>query len=126
MGEKRTTLVPKSFADDQYRRGYSKGTYAGERDIAKVRSDCAAAIDAFRERAERAEAGLGLGVCGACRHWRRERACAWGTCALTEDILTLSWPWRGEPQQKIITQENFGCVRFQKTGSASPIQGAAT
>lgn len=97
-----------------YKRGYSKGYSTGIRQIADVRQECRGAVDAFRERAERAEAGLGLGICQNCKHWQRGKGNAkWGLCTLTDKMVTWPWPWRGQPEQEILTQERFGCVRFQ-------------
>lgn len=101
------------MSSPDYKRGYSRGYSTGTRNIAEVRKQYADALDAFRERAERAEAGLGLGLCRACQHWRRESQAAWGTCTLAESILSWPWPWRGDDNKAIHTQENFGCVRFQ-------------
>ena len=95
-----------------YKRGYSKGYHAAKCACVKQRSHLGTTIAELLERAKRAEAGLGLGECAGCLHWQREEHCYWGWCLLTEDVVTLDWPWRGEPHQKISTKENFGCIRF--------------
>ena len=71
-------------------------------------------IKFYKRRAFRAEAGLKLGPCKTCSLWRRDStSSSWGWCTLTEKIRGTDWPWRGEPQQKIATKENFGCIRFE-------------
>lgn len=96
----------------EYQRGALAEKARSKRDIDQKN----AAIQALQARAERAEAGLGIGQCRNCEHWRRERSRsglgAWGYCLLTEKIESVNWPWRGEPGQRIATKENFGCIRF--------------
>lgn len=106
--------------EPNYQRGYSKGYNTGVRQIADVRQEYQDAVDAFRERAERAEAGLGLGLCQDCKHWQRgnDGAAKWGLCGLTDKMVTWPWPWRGDPDQQIHTQERFGCVRFAGSSPA--------
>lgn len=104
----------------EYQRGYAKGYNTGSaprRTLEKGVSEANRIVmEALAERAERAERGAGIGKCDQCTHWQRHHGTAhWGLCSLTEKtIWTIGWPWRGDPEQKIRTQENFGCIRFQE------------
>ena len=113
------------------RRAYSQGYQAGvkSQDPAKrkaqIEARCTRLLDlckTYRLRAERAEAGMGLGQCQQCRAWSRAKSyglsgpsdCYWGYCGYSEgSIIESDQPWRGEPHQRIATKENFGCIRFE-------------
>ena len=104
-----------------WKRGYQLGYNRGGRNVTARQETLHQMITDMRERAERAEAGLGLGMCSECAHWQRHEPVGaqkyrWGWCLLTEAIETDNWPWRGDPDQKIATKENFGCVRFRRIG----------
>lgn len=106
---------------DDYKRGYSKGYVAGchraDKAIARARELEADAI----ARANRAEAGQGLGRCEDCAHWVREPQTAWGHCKPPESRYdaehglaiwfgnTTAW---GE-RIPIATSAGFGCVLFR-------------
>jgi hypothetical protein len=96
-----------------YNRGYGAGARNAEKKVLRAHH----ALLEMQERAERAEASLGLGRCDACCHWKREQhaanECRWGWCTLSEQNVGVDWPWRGTPNQKIATKENFGCIRFK-------------
>ena len=96
-------------------RAYNRGYGAGKR-FAEDKSHekrLLGLCKTYRARAERAEAGLGLGRCDQCAHWKRERQAFWGYCGFTETIQEFDQPWRGDPDQRIATKENFGCIRFE-------------
>ena len=96
-----------SVTINDYRRGYNKGRSQCDRIYEANRVVTAA----LAERAERAERKAGVGKCQECRHWRREPDCYWGTCALSMREMG-GFAWRGQPDQAIHTQENFGCIHF--------------
>ena len=103
----------------EYQRGYQAGVNSKNKPRADREKAIAKAnwivIDALADRAERAERGAGIGKCDGCGHWRRyDNTTHWGICTLTESIGSVNWPWRGDPEQTIRTQENFGCIRFQE------------
>jgi hypothetical protein len=98
-----------------YQRGYNRGKASRQATIDELH----AALTQMQERAERAEHALGLGRCDECHFWQRERSCHWGYCTLTETVIGIDWPWRGEPDQKIATKQNFGCIRFRPTERVS-------
>lgn len=94
---------------NEYMRGYSNGQRARDSQVEELK----AALREARSRAERAERGLGFGGCFECVHWHKPSpGMRWGFCGLSEKILDIHWPWRGDPEQKIATKENFGCIRF--------------
>lgn len=104
-----------------WKRGYQLGYNRGKQNETTHQETLHGMITDLRERAERAEADLGLGMCSECAHWKRHKPVRgheykWGWCLLTEVIETDNQSWRGDPDQKIATKENFGCIKFRKIG----------
>jgi hypothetical protein len=105
------------------RNAYSKGYNAGVREHGNRFRELDEALLAMQARAERAERGIGLGRCDQCLRWRRQPGAKWGYCTLTENSVGTDWPWRGDPDQRIATKENFGCIRFADPSSLGVLNG---
>ena len=102
------------MTDQRYSLGYNRGKASVNGQLDRYRK----AVDEATERAIRAEAGI-CGPCQKCARWRRQDACHWGYCEFPKVIGIEDSNWWGEPDHKVCTQENFGCVRFlQQTPGA--------
>lgn len=102
------------MTDQRYSLGYNRGKASVNGQLDRYRK----AVDEATERAIRAEAGI-CGPCQKCARWRRQDDCHWGYCEFPKVIGIEDSNWWGEPDHKVCTQENFGCVRFlQQTPGA--------
>jgi hypothetical protein len=98
----------------EYKRGYANGYNAGRKRAYRYLDRIVAIARELRERAERAEIGLGFGTCSDCQHWKRHHDKAkWGPCAMGKMGVDWERPWANAEGKGIDTSEAFGCVRFQ-------------
>lgn len=114
-----------------YRRGYNKGRYTGERKAdARLAEEVQRAAQAVK-RAERAEKQQGLGHCEDCAFWRRGdkpargwELCAWGICDAPRAAGTPWGTWASADsahrEVKIQTTPRFGCVVFMVANPVEP------
>lgn len=93
------------MTNPDYQRGYNKGRASV--DTKHLRK----ALEEANERAIKAEAGM-FGPCQKCVRWTRNQECHWGYCEFPKVVDAANTTWWGEPDHKVCTQENFGCVRF--------------
>jgi hypothetical protein len=93
-----------------YQRGYTRGQESMR--VGRV-VPLEEALQMALQRAKQAERGK-FGPCVECARWARQTGCKWGFCLLSTDYSpVLGWSWRGDPGQRIATQETFGCVYFK-------------
>lgn len=95
------------MTNSEYQRGYNRGRASVETNRWRK------AVEEANERARNAEAGK-FGPCQDCVRWTRNDRCHWGYCEFPKIIGVADTNWWGEPDHKVCTQENFGCVRFSK------------
>lgn len=104
------------MTNPDYNRGYNRGKASVNGQLDEYRK----AVDEANERARRAEAGI-VGPCQNCARWTRGSPGHphWGYCNFPKFVGIADSNWWGEPDHKVCTQENFGCVRFlQQTPGA--------
>jgi hypothetical protein len=104
------------MTNPEYNRGYNRGVASVNPKLAEYRN----AVEQASERARRAEAGV-CGPCRLCARWTRGSPGHphWGYCDFPKVVGIGDDNWWGQPDHKVCTQENFGCVRFlQQTPGA--------
>lgn len=114
---------------NDYQRGYQRGVAKGRADMERQSKELEAEVARMQARAERAEAGAGLGQCQACRFWQRPGPShKWGPCSARRpgSVHNPETPWQESQENQsphrdvsINTRENFGCVLFEP---ATPIR----
>jgi len=105
-------------ASDDYRRGYQKGYAAGTRDRGDREWSAYRAAAQASKRAERAEAGQGLGRCDGCRWYQPEDGCKWGWCgrpwrvdsATADPDMIRPVFARVDGPGRLMVTSSFGCV----------------
>lgn len=102
------------MSTSEHQRGYAKGYQAGKKRGYRFIDRLLDGAKQMRERAERAEAGLGIGLCAHCKFWtRRTDTTKWGRCSLPQRTSTdLPWIYVEPRSGTLDTSEAFGCIRF--------------
>ncbi len=95
-----------------YQRGYQTGWKRGEPELKRAIEGA----DRAEARARNAEAGR-CGPCQECRWWTRGDPghVHWGACGLPAHPGLGLTAWRSANGQPITTQENFGCVWWNRS-----------
>lgn len=104
-------------------RAYSRGYHAGRKELASTQAETRKVMQGLVDRAQRAEANIGLGQCHQCRHWlRHEARTQWGRCRSNESsagVKPYPWPWFAFDNDKPglqpvpYTSQDFGCILFE-------------
>lgn len=113
----RDVITEATAESKKYSNGYAAGCRRSDKAMAEERQRA----DLAARRAERLEAGLGIGHCEGCAHWVRggggpnAASCAWGICHVERAAGT---PWgtfvqAEEGAGRVQTSPHFGCVLFQ-------------
>lgn len=111
-----------------YKQGYTKGYNTGRKETGELHRKYHDENLLAAQRAERAEAGAGIGHCDGCANWVRPApSYAWGYCNASRAAGSPWGCWAQAPELegardkgRITTSPKFGCVLFQPSPKETP------